>query len=131
MVLNPPPILRYAGFWWRFLAWLIDQFLLCFLYGIVLQYPVVGGLATFTLRWLYYALSESSRWQGTLGKRLCGLIVVNANTFDTITFARASGRYISRLLSIITLGIGFAMQLFTYRRQTLHDRVAETLVLKL
>ena len=45
-------------------------------------------------------------------------------------FGRANRRYWAKLLSSLTLGIGFVMAIFTERRQTLHDRIAGTLVLR-
>ncbi|MGE3771014.1 MAG: RDD family protein [Bdellovibrionales bacterium] len=127
---NPTsPILQYAGFWWRFLAWLIDMLLLGALYAVLFGGPV-PGLITFIIGWLYYAFCESSAWQATLGKRACGLIVTTEG-YETVTFARASGRYVARILSVLTCGIGFIMAAFTQRKQTLHDIIADTLVLKL
>lgn len=124
-----PPLLQYAGFWWRFLAWALDALILCAIYAIMLG-AGDSGLATFIISWLYYALCESSRWQGTLGKRACKLIVVDEET-NSISFARASGRYFAKILSMLTLGIGYIMAAFTRRKQALHDIIAGTLVLRL
>jgi uncharacterized RDD family membrane protein YckC len=77
--------------------------------------------------WLYFALTEASPWQATLGKKALGLRVTDT-AGGRISFARASGRFWSKLLSGFILGIGFVMIAFTERRQGLHDLVAGTLV---
>ena len=81
------------------------------------------------MAWLYYALLESSKLQGTLGK-----VALNIRVTDLggrrISFARASGRFFGRVLSNLTLGIGYLIQVFTQRRQALHDLLAGTLVVR-
>jgi uncharacterized RDD family membrane protein YckC len=47
-----------------------------------------------------------------------------------ISFPRALGRFFATYLSGIILGIGYLMALFTGKRQTLHDMIASTLVVK-
>jgi len=47
-----------------------------------------------------------------------------------ITFSRATGRYFAKILSSLTLGIGYIMVAFTERKQGLHDILARTLILK-
>jgi hypothetical protein len=77
--------------------------------------------------WLYYALMESSELQATLGKRALGIKVTDLEG-NRISFGRASVRLLGHIVSGITLGIGFAMAVFTNKRQTLHDKIAGTLV---
>jgi uncharacterized RDD family membrane protein YckC len=80
--------------------------------------------------WLYYALLESSEWQGTAGKKALGLIVTDMSG-RRVSFARASGRHFGKLVtSLIPLGIGYALAGFTEKRQTLHDMLASCLVLR-
>jgi len=82
-----------------------------------------------TLPWLYYAGLESSALQATLGKRLLGLKVTDLNG-KKISFARATGRYIAKLVSIMTLGFGFMLAGMSPKRQALHDMIAGCLVVK-
>jgi uncharacterized RDD family membrane protein YckC len=50
---------------------------------------------------------------------------------ERLTFSRATGRYFAMYLSAITpFAIGYWMAFWTRRRQTLHDLLARTLVLK-
>jgi uncharacterized RDD family membrane protein YckC len=78
--------------------------------------------------WLYFALMESSSKEGTLGKMAVGLHVTDLEG-RRITFGRATGRFFSKMLSGIILGIGYIMAGFTEKKQGLHDMVAGTLVL--
>ncbi len=63
------------------------------------------------LPWPYYALMESSEKQGTLGKMLCGLKVTTLSG-DRLTFAHATGRYFSKILSE-TMSLGYLLAVFT------------------
>ena len=144
----------YAGFRRRFLASAIDWILIGFVAGLFdsLAVSILSGVAeigggieseelAFTLwfacfiafplvlDWLYYAVLESSSWQGTIGKRALGIVVTDL-AGRRISFGRATGRYLAHILSIITLGVGYLIQRFTQRRQALHDIVAGTLVVR-
>ncbi len=69
-----PQSLQYAGFWLRFLAFVIDSLIFA-IAGIILGFFVgqTGGSAKnleipfFIISWLYYAFMESSPKQATLG----------------------------------------------------------------
>jgi uncharacterized RDD family membrane protein YckC len=149
---DPAPRVGYAGFWIRFLAWLIDAILLWVLsVGAHTVIRLSAGLSIFplwrsspsappslvcseflvdlVLNWLYYALFESSAAQGTLGKQALRLRVTDLSG-RRISFARATGRYFAKIVSFITLCVGFVMIAFTGRRQGLHDLIAETVVLR-
>jgi uncharacterized RDD family membrane protein YckC len=81
------------------------------------------------LDWLYYTLLESSVWQGTLGKKALGLEVTDLGG-RRVSFGRATGRFFARIISGLTLGIGFIMAGFTERKQALHDIIAGCLVIR-
>lgn len=49
---------------------------------------------------------------------------------DQLSFVQASIRYFSKILSALILFIGYFMMLFSDRKQTLHDKIAKTLVVK-
>ncbi len=78
---------------------------------------------------LYFVLFECSRFRATPGKMLCGLIVVDLHG-NRISFWRAVARNLAKLLSVMTLDIGFMMAGWTERKQALHDMLAGCLVLK-
>jgi uncharacterized RDD family membrane protein YckC len=131
----------YAGFWRRAVAYLIDVALLTgigiaafALWAQALRPDaLIGWLETYPwvpllVQGLYFALLESSRLQGTLGKALLGLRV---SDYDgrRIGLLRAIVRYFGRLISELILMLGFLMVLFTERKQGLHDFLARTYVL--
>lgn len=142
-----------AGFWMRVAAYLIDAVILAIpgwpiaravpaLMGVTLPaQPTPEQLLSFLmvscttnlfaliLGWFYYALMESSRHQGTLGKMALGIKVTDMDG-QRITFGRATGRYFGKMLSGLTLGIGYMMAGWTERKQALHDLLADTLVVR-
>lgn len=135
---------HYAGFWLRLAAYLIDLTLIYIVQsvlavGVVMMSPrVIGvvdilyGLLNFylvaaALSWAYFALFESSPMQGTVGKYAVGIYVTDRYG-DPISFWRASARYWLKVLSNLTLGVGWLMAAFTPRKQALHDLFAGTLV---
>jgi uncharacterized RDD family membrane protein YckC len=137
----------YAGFWIRFVAYIIDAVILNIVAGVLGGLFGVGiGLSglgagatqgasfgiigvTLIVNWVYYAGMESSAWQGTLGKKALSLVVTD-EFGERIGFARASGRYFGKLLSSLIMGIGYIMVGVTDRKQGLHDKLAGTLVYK-
>jgi uncharacterized RDD family membrane protein YckC len=124
------PSRTYGGFWIRVLASLIDSLLLLLpSYALQRTLGPYGGLAAGVLDWLYYAFMESSVNQATFGKMACGLAVTDTDG-NRISFGRATGRYFAKILSALTLGIGFAMVGWTRQKRGLHDFVAGTLVVR-
>lgn len=121
---------RHVGFWRRVLAHLIDAVVLLFLQLLVLILPRdMALLVTAVTHCLYFAVLESSPWQGTLGKIRLDLRVTDL-AGRRIGFGRALGRYFSKWLSALIVGIGFLMVGWTRRKQGLHDMMAGTLVVQ-
>lgn len=125
--------MRYAGFWIRFCAFILDTLVFApigILIGVLDNFISVLSawtLGSWVIGWLYFSLMESSGWQATLGKRLCGIHVTDMNG-NRITFGHATGRYFAKILSWATLYIGYLMAAFTEKKQGLHDILAGTLV---
>ena len=121
----------YAGFWKRAGAYVIDYIIVMVLIEIAGRVLVPkAGLSMLVLAvagCLYYVLMESSSLQATLGKRALDLKVTDLHG-ERIGFGRALGRFFGHILSFMLFGVGFAMAVFTERRQTLHDKMAGTLV---
>ena len=126
----------YAGFWKRAGAFVIDYIIVVVVDRILVLglagpgHPVGARLAPLFFliaACLYYALFESSQMQATPGKRAVGLKVTDLQG-EQISFGRALSRLFGHIVSYLTFGVGFAMAVFTERRQTLHDKMAGTLV---
>lgn len=141
---------KYAGFWLRLVAYIIDSIVLGFAVGVVIFMPLMDRagisldnpwtfytspsrqvvamrLLVVMASWLYWALMESSPWQATLGKKVLGLMVTDL-AGRRVSFGRASGRYFAKIISGMILLIGFFMAGFTERKQSLHDIIAGCLV---
>ena len=76
---------------------------------------------------LYLAIMESSDRQATFGKIAMGLKVTDVHG-GRISFWRAIGRELAKIISSQTFCIGFIIAGFSERKQALHDVIARTLV---
>ncbi len=132
---------RYAGFWHRFLAGVIDLiilYLVTFIAAFVLsaissELALIiftgASLFSFIISLLYYVLFQSSSKQATPGMMILKIKIYN-ESFQRVGFWRLTLRYFSTILSNIILGIGFFMIGWTKRKQGLHDMIARTIHLK-
>jgi uncharacterized RDD family membrane protein YckC len=109
----------YAGFWLRFVAVIIDSLVLAIplmvlfflmfasvfpslvqlhpqnpMEIVAMFFPRLAffGLLAVIGSWLYWALTESSGWQATPGKKAMGIYVTDMQG-SRVTFGRASGRF--------------------------------------
>jgi uncharacterized RDD family membrane protein YckC len=148
----------YGGFWRRLWSYVIDRFILGVVFtpvGLLFLAPLMatesigwtdtdlpaealttllGAVLTVAFlallgSWLYYTILQSSSRQATLGQLALGIRVTDLEG-RRISFARASGRYFATVLTGLTLGIGYLIMLLTARKQTLHDLLAGTLVVR-
>ncbi|WP_196140116.1 RDD family protein [Aliikangiella sp. G2MR2-5] len=137
----------YAGFWKRLIAYIIDAiviFIITFLiamFGLGISLTSFGSsdavavgqkvlllyFGFFILRWMYFALLESSSGQATLGKRALGIKVTDIQG-QRLSFVHAAGRQLAGVISNMTLLIGYLMAAFTGRKQALHDMIANCVV---
>ncbi len=147
-----PAAVQYAGFWRRFGAAVLDWLILSAVNTVIemifvaagildLNFestsdsanvnfgPAVWGVSAlgFIIMVLYFAIMESSSKQGTLGKMVLGIVVTDAGG-NRISFGRALGRNLAKVISDIILFIGHLMVAFTPKKQGLHDMIAGTLV---
>ena len=139
---------EYATFWHRLAAYLVDWVLMMAIFcpvgmamGVMsavagrdaeelnIAVQAITNVISLVVGWLYYALMESSSWQGTVGKRVLGIKVTDLNG-GRISFGRATGRYFAKIISSLICLVGFIMVAFTERKQGLHDMMASTLVLQ-
>lgn len=144
-----PTEVRYAGFWVRLLASMIDDTVvfvpsialtLGALYaGFLVLRPterfgeafsgeliqVVYMIASICVSipyyvWLHYRSGAS------LGKRVFGIIVVQEPSLRRITLGQSFARFLGHFVSVFTLGIGYLVAIFNPKRRALHDFMAGT-----
>jgi len=138
-----------AGFWIRFVAYFIDaalvfivQLVLGFLLGLILgmttnmtnegqtALSIVSGLLGAAISFAYGVFFIGYCGQ-TPGKMALRIKVIRTNGTD-MTYGRAVLREIlGKFVSGILLGIGYLMVAFDSQKQGLHDKIADTYVIKL
>lgn len=99
-----------------------DSFNFSFSY---LSYRFIKELVFLT----YYSLMESSGYQGTIGKIIMGIRVTDLNG-QAIALPKAILRNVGKYISGAIMGIGFLMIIWDSRKQGLHDKIADTLVVR-
>lgn len=141
--------LKYAGFWIRVCAALVDGVILFAVNGLMtlLQITLQGGFQEMLspdtssmdviitmLIWMLYMLFDVSydvffvgKYGATPGKMILGLRVVRSDG-SPVTYYRALGRYFALWLSSLTLYIGFIIAAFDDQKRTLHDHICDTRV---
>jgi uncharacterized RDD family membrane protein YckC len=140
---------RYAGFWIRFLASVIDSILTMVIVGPIL-YSLYGkdyflkalglseadsmfsGPADPLLNYVLPAIAVVIFWiarQATPGKMVLSTKIVDADSFGPLTKGQAIGRYLGYYVSIFGLFIGFLWIAFDPRKQGWHDKLARTVVI--
>jgi uncharacterized RDD family membrane protein YckC len=141
---------RYAGFWIRLGAYLIDFVILNILAGvagliigvvvvlsgnidvddgsgtdpITRALPAVVGLGVVLL---YYIFFPSGAWQATPGKRICGIYIIRADG-GGVTGLLGLTRYLAYIISGLPLGLGFLMIGWNEEKKGLHDMICGTRV---
>ena len=143
--LSPALARRYAGFWIRVLATILDN-ILCGILVQVLTLPLLFGvtgarnsaanlsvmgvtyLISFTIGFLYYVM-PMAKYGATPGKMACGLKVIRSDG-AALTYGRAIGRYFGNILSGMILWIGYLMAAFDKQEhKALHDILCDTRVI--
>src|SRR5437867_1196089 len=132
------PAAAYGGFWIRFLALVVDSAILN-----ALNFMILGGafyalgvtgllpavLLVVLIYLLYWPLMQASGRQATVGKALLGMKVTDASG-GRISLLRSFGRELSKIISGMVLMIGYLMAGFSGRKQSLHDLIAGTYVVR-
>ena len=136
--------LKYAGFWIRLRAYVIDSIL-----AVLLIFSTLAAIYYFTLfqgsytdlldgvllgemvGWVAPAIITIAFWvfkQATPGKMLLGIKVIDAKSGGPPSLAQCIGRYFAYFLSLTPLAIGFFWVAFDGRKQGWHDKLSGTLV---
>jgi uncharacterized RDD family membrane protein YckC/ribosomal protein L40E len=151
--------IRYAGFWVRFVAYIIDAIVLGTVTSIVTVPLFIHYLGQFSdYSWLSSAASGGTlpsgfwifygwyflasflietiyftvaigKWGRTLGKMALRIKVVKPDG-SRVSYWRAFGRGLAYYLNQFTLGFSFLIIAFTSKKRGLHDYIADTVVIK-
>ncbi|MCC3773154.1 RDD family protein [Streptomyces sp. UNOC14_S4] len=103
-------------------VWLLDGTTGPYL-AIVLAVLLVGGL--------FYEALPTAKWGRTLGKKLCGVRVLDIESHDTPSFGAAARRWLLYgVLGVVAVGVLDALWCLFDRpwRQCWHDKAARTFV---
>jgi uncharacterized RDD family membrane protein YckC len=139
-----PRGLRYAGFWIRFVAMIIDSIVLDIVQyailiplglasfgasaerspessGLVLLFVLALNIGYYVVFWALYG--------ATPGKMALGLKVVRPDGGE-LSLGQSIGRYFGYMVSSIILGFGFFMAGWDDENRALHDRMCGTRVIR-
>jgi len=142
----------FGGFWIRFVAAVIDLFVVGIPLGIIIAgsgavhctsvttfnvYTTTTPVCTvnpsvqilaFVIGLVYYV----GMWAtgATVGQRLLSLHVVDQSSGANIGFGRALVRYVGYIIAAIPLGLGLIWAGFDPRKQGWHDKIAATVVVR-
>jgi len=141
-----PHAFRYAGFWIRLVAYIVDLVVMSVFGGVVglifgvgtfavmsghvttdATMRIVGNLIGFIIG-VSYETFMIGKFGATLGKIACKIKVVTAEG-ERVSYLRALGRYFSKFLSGIIVGLGYIMAGFDPEKRALHDRICNTRVI--
>lgn len=140
--------IHYAGFWRRAVALLLDVFLFFILTAPVL-YLIYGreyfamdatndapvlfqGVMDFLITKVLAVVLIVIFWRlvyATPGKQLMHLKVVDAESFERISWMQALVRVLCYLVSMLPFYLGFFWVLWDKRKQGFHDKLAKTVVI--
>ncbi len=140
---TPPVNVKYAGFWVRFVAIMVDTLIIAipigviqFILGLILMKSAVSStqasgvlsyLVSLLFTWTYFSLM-THYYGATLGKMLVG-ITVKSDNFEKLSFSKVLLREtVGKFVSQIILCIGFIIAGFTEKKQGLHDMFVHSVV---
>lgn len=119
--------MKYAGFWRRFAAALIDGLIIGVIPGMVFKGN--GNIISFLLG-LGYSVWMLSTYSATVGMMILK-IKITKESGGKLTYKDAVLRYFASILSAVVLLIGYLWMLWDPKKQTWHDKLAKTVVVTL
>lgn len=130
---------KFAGFWIRFAAFIIDAL---FFVAVMIPFDLIFSNEIFPekqsieslyasnlMALLYEIILTASVWQATIGKKILGLKVVDAN-FNRLTIGKSIGRFILKIPSFLVFCLGFFWVGLDKKKRGWHDIMAGTYVVK-
>jgi len=135
---------EFVGFWKRFIAFLIDVFiltvvtvpLLLAIYGrsylrLAHEGGGIAGVWDFLIQYILPTIAVIVFWRyrgATPGKMAISAKIVDAKTGRTPSTGKLVVRYFAYLVSTLPLFLGFVWIGIDKRKQAFHDKIAGTLV---
>ena len=136
--------LKYVGFWKRTVAGLVDTFLiilvifpiLIWVYGIeyLNNEHMEKGSFDFIINYVFPTIAVILLWkyyQATPGKMIFKATIVDAKTGGKPSLRQLIIRYLGYIISTIPLCLGFFWIAFDKKKQSFHDKLANTVVAQL
>ena len=120
--------MTYAGFWARFAALCIDSFFVWLISGFFMFSMFTAPLGII-ISLLYFIVFETSELRATPGKVFMNIALVSSNG-NRLDAKQAFIRFFSVWITRLTIGIGYLIALFTEKKQTVHDFIADTVVVE-
>jgi uncharacterized RDD family membrane protein YckC len=129
---------EFGGFWIRFFALLVDSAVIALGMALIIAgaAAALGGemlplalIAAWAFAFLYWPVMQASPLQATVGKAVLGMRITGYQG-SRISFLRSLGRELAKILSSAVFMVGYIIAGFTARKQSLHDLVASTYVVR-
>ena len=135
--------LKYVGFWKRTVAGLVDTFLillvifpiLIWVYGIeyLNNEHLEKGSFDFIINYVFPTIAVILLWryyQATPGKMIFKATIVDAKTGGKPSLRQLIIRYLGYIISTTPLCLGFFWIAFDKKKQSFHDKLANTVVIQ-
>jgi uncharacterized RDD family membrane protein YckC len=114
-----------AGFWIRFLGVVVDAIVLSLLVGWTRNQAI-----SFVVSAAYFTYLHATPAGQTVGNRVCGIRVVDVRGGGNLDYGRALIRFLMSYVSGVVIALGYLWMLWDPLRQTWHDKVANSVVVK-
>ena len=119
--------MKYAGFWRRFAGAFIDGLIVGVIPSMVFRYGN-ANMINFLIALGYFVWMLGTYGQ-TVGMMVLKIKVIKESG-SKISFADAALRYFASILSGIVLLLGYFWMIWDSKKQTWHDHIAKTVVVK-
>lgn len=140
---------KFAGFWIRFLAFVLDNMILLGVITIALQFLYGSNFSDWTmgsgartdmnrsiffLNWVLPAIYSIGFWifkSATIGKMLVKTKIMHVRPEEAVSVLQFIVRFIGYFVSAIPLGLGFFWIAFDKKNQGWHDKISRTVVVRI
>jgi len=140
---------KYAGFWSRTLATLIDSFIIMIIslpFTMILFYgkfitiqdseilfsSIFGQTIYYFINYIFPVIFTMYFWikySSSPGKKFLRMKIVDKDSLNDLTPKQSIIRYFAYVVSIIPLMIGFIWIAFDKKKQGFHDKLSNTIVI--